>query len=399
MKKFFCVILILLALTVPTAPSAFASQTPLQAATSEENLSQELEEVTADQLEEIDFSELDGILEDTQQAAQLFGGKSFLEKLAEIISGDFANDATSIWEALLNLIFDSILSFLPIIATIIAVSILSGMIQNLKPNFNGKSIGSVVHFVTYGVVVILVFTIITRMISTTTSTITSIKAQMDAVFPILLTMLSAVGGSVSVSVYQPAMALLASAIINVFTIFLMPLFLISVVLSLVNNLSNNVKLDKFIAFVNSLFKWAIGLVFTIFIGFATIQGIAAGSIDGLSIKTAKFAIKSYVPIVGSYISDGLYVILASSSLIKNAVGACGLLLLAGTILTPIIELVIFMLALKLMAGIIEPLGDGKIASFVSSLSKSMTMLISMIVAVSFMYVVLTGLVMCSANIL
>lgn len=399
MKKFFCVILILLALTVPTAPSAFASQTPLQAATSEENLSQELEEVTADQLEEIDFSELDNILEDTQQAAQLFGGKSFLEKLAEIINGDFANDATSIWEALLNLIFDSILSFLPIIATIIAVSILSGMIQNLMPNFNGKSIGSVVHFVTYGVVVILVFTIITRMISTTTSTITSIKAQMDAVFPILLTMLSAVGGSVSVSVYQPAMALLASAIINVFTIFLMPLFLISVVLSLVNNLSNNVKLDKFIAFVNSLFKWAIGLVFTIFIGFATIQGITAGSIDGLSIKTAKFAIKSYVPIVGSYISDGLYVILASSSLIKNAVGACGLLLLAGTILTPIIELVIFMLALKLMAGIIEPLGDGKIASFVSSLSKSMTMLISMIVAVSFMYVVLTGLVMCSANIL
>lgn len=399
MKKFFCVMLILLALAVPTAPSVFASQTPLHAATSEENLAQELEDVTADQLEEIDFSELDGILEDTQQAAQLFGEKSFLEKLAEIISGDFANDSTSVWEALLNLIFDSILAFLPIIATIIAVSILSGMIQNLKPNFNGKSIGSVVHFVTYGVVVILVFTIITRMISTTTSTISSIKAQMDAVFPILLTMLSAVGGSVSVSVYQPAMALLASAIINVFTLFLMPLFLISVVLSLVNNLSNNVKLDKFIAFVNSLFKWAIGLVFTIFIGFATIQGITAGSIDGLSIKTAKFAIKSYVPIVGSYISDGLYVILASSSLIKNAVGACGLLLLAGTILTPIIELVIFMLALKLMAGIIEPLGDGKIASFVSSLSKSMSMLISMIVAVSFMYVVLTGLVMCSANIL
>lgn len=381
-----------------TAQSA-QMQTSVVYAGEADELAKQLEDTTSDALDDLDVSELEKILDNTQQAARLFGGKSFLEKLASIINGDFANDSTSIWEALINLIFDNILSFLPIIATVIAVSILGGMIQNLKPNFSGKSIGSVVHFVTYGVVVILIFTVITRMITVTTGTIGSIKTQMDAVFPILLTMLSAVGGSVSVSVYQPAMALLASLIINIFTIFLMPLFLISVVLSLVSNLSNNVKLDKFISFINSLFKWVIGLVFTIFIGFASIQGITAGSIDGLSIKTAKFAIKSYVPIVGSYISDGFYIILASSSLIKNAVGACGLLLLVGTILAPIMQLVIFMLALKLMAGIIEPLGDGKIASFVSTLSKSMTMLISMIVAVSFMYVILTGLVMCSANII
>lgn len=408
MKRALIILAIIAALLVsPILPqnSAFQTAQSAQMQTSvvyageADELTKQLEDTTSDALDDLDVSELEKILDNTQQAARLFGGKSFLEKLASIINGDFADDSTSIWEALINLIFDNILSFLPIIATVIAVAILGGMIQNLKPNFSGKSIGSVVHFVTYGVVVILIFTVITRMITVTTGTIGSIKTQMDAVFPILLTMLSAVGGSVSVSVYQPAMALLASLIINIFTIFLMPLFLISVVLSLVSNLSNNVKLDKFISFINSLFKWVIGLVFTIFIGFASIQGITAGSIDGLSIKTAKFAIKSYVPIVGSYISDGFYIILASSSLIKNAVGACGLLLLVGTILAPIIQLVIFMLALKLMAGIIEPLGDGKIASFVSTLSKSMTMLISMIVAVSFMYVILTGLVMCSANII
>lgn len=408
MKRALIILAIIAALLVsPILPQNSAYQTAQSAqmqtsvvyAGEAEELAKQLEDTTSDALDDLDVSELEKILDNTQQAARLFGGKSFLEKLASIINGDFADDSTSIWEALINLIFDNILSFLPIIATVIAVAILGGMIQNLKPNFSGKSIGSVVHFVTYGVVVILIFTVITRMITVTTGTIGSIKTQMDAVFPILLTMLSAVGGSVSVSVYQPAMALLASVIINIFTIFLMPLFLISVVLSLVSNLSNNVKLDKFISFINSLFKWVIGLVFTIFIGFASIQGITAGSIDGLSIKTAKFAIKSYVPIVGSYISDGFYIILASSSLIKNAVGACGLLLLVGTILAPIIQLVIFMLALKLMAGIIEPLGDGKIASFVSTLSKSMTMLISMIVAVSFMYVILTGLVMCSANII
>ena len=403
MRKAALIISALLTLTVPPliglADFSSVSASTCYADAADESLEDQIEDSVEDQLGDLDLGQLEDILNNSQNADDLFGGQSFIEKLASIINGDFAEDSTSVWEAILNLIFVNLLSFLPIIATVIAVAILGGMIQNLKPNLNGKSIGSVIHFVTYGVVVILIFTIVMKMITITTDTIGSIKAQMDAIFPILLTMLTAVGGTVSVSVYQPAMALLASVIINIFTVFLMPLFLISTVLSLVSNLSNNVKLDKFIGFLNSMFKWVIGLVFTVFIGFASIQGITAGSIDGLSIKTAKFAIKSYIPIVGSYISDGFYIVLASSSLIKNAVGACGLLLLAGTILAPIIQLIVFMLALKLMAGIIEPLGDGKIASFVNTLSKNMTMLISMIVAVSFMYVILTGLVMCSANIL
>ena len=402
MKKLLLFLTIAFLLLTPAISFFNVSSQPtisISAGSEEEDLADKIDDNVEDQLGDLDFSELEDILNNSEGGQDLFGGMSFLEKLASIINGDFAEDSSSVWEALLNLIFDNLLAFLPIIATVIAVSILGGMIQNLKPNLSGKSIGSVIHFVTYGVVIILIFTIVMRMVSISANTINSIKTQMDAVFPILLTMLTAVGGTVSVSVYQPAMALLSSLIISIFTMVLMPLFLISTVLSLVSNLSNNVKLDKFIGFLNSLFKWIVGIVFTIFIGFSAIQGITAGSIDGLSIKTAKFAIKSYVPIVGSYISDGFYIVLASSSLIKNAVGAAGLLLLVGTILSPIIELIIFMLALKLMAGIIEPLGDGKIASFVNTLSKNMTLLISMLAAVSFMYVLLTGLVMCSANIL
>lgn len=398
-KVLFIIFILLLTPAILTSAFLNTPNSTTYATTDDSSIQEELDQSINDQLGDLDLSELEEILQESENASNLFGDMSFLDKLVSIINGDFADDSSSVWEAIFNLVFDGILNFLPLIATIVAVSILGGMIQNLKPNLGKKSIGSVIHFVTYGVVIILIFTIVMCMITLTSNTLNSIKSQMDAVFPILLTMLTAVGGSVSVSVYQPAMALLSSFIVNIFTLILLPLFLISTVLALVSNLSNNVKLDKLISFIHSLFKWIVGIIFTVFIGFASIQGITAGAIDGLSIKTAKFAIKSYVPLIGSYISDGFYILLASSSLIKNAIGATGLLLLAGTILSPILELVIFMLALKLMAGIIEPLGDGKIASFVSTLSKNMSLLISILVAVSFMYTLLTGLVMCSANLL
>ena len=386
-------LLLVLSLTLPsTATYAEDSQTI------EEDLEEELGQEIDNQLGNLDLSSLEDILNSlTDGELAIFGSNSFIGKLQDLINGNF-EDGTSLWSALLNLFFENILSLLPIISIIIAVALLGSMIQGLKPANNGKSISNIIHFVTYGVIVVLVLSITVKMVTLTTNTMQSMKSQMDAIFPLLLTLLTAVGGTTSTSVYQPAMAMLSGLIMNLFTYVLLPIFIFSVVFSVVSNLSNNVKLDKFTSFFNSTYKWLIGLIFTVFTAFLSIQGITAGSIDGISIRTARYAIRSYIPILGSYISDGMGLILVSSNLIKNAVGATGLFLLLATILSPLIQLILFMLALKLIAGILEPLGNKQIANFVSSLSKSLVLLIVLIIGLAFIYFIMLGLVMCSANV-
>lgn len=373
---------------------AFAEGTLTQ-----EEIENEIKDSINDQLGDLDFGSLEDIINSlTQGQGDIFGGKSFLEKIKSIITGEFADGSTSIWGALLSLFFDNLLKFLPIISAVIAIAIFGGMLQGLRPNTNAKSISNMIHFVTYGMIVVILLTVVVNMVQMTSGVISNLKAQMDAIFPILLTLLTAVGGTVSVSVYQPAMALLTGTIMNLFTYILLPIFIFSTIFSVVSNLSNTVKLDKFTSFFNSSYKWLVGLIFTVFSAFLSIQGIAAGSVDGVSIRTAKYAIKSYVPILGSYLSDGLSIILASTNLIKNAVGAAGLILLVATIISPLIELIMFMLALKLIAGIVEPLGNKQVADFIAGLSKSMVLLISLIIGVAFIYFITLGLVMCSANI-
>ncbi len=364
----------------------------------EESLEEALEEEVDKQLSNLDFETVESILTNLSvNAKQLFASESFTEKVTAIISGEYVENSESFFSAVMSIFWSGLKDFLPIIASIIAISILGGMIGNLKPTNNGKSIGNIVHFVTYGVIIVFLGTTLTQIISTTTTTLTTIKGLFDGIFPILMTLLTAVGGTVSVGIYQPAIALLSNAFISLITYLLLPLFIFSMVFSIVGNLSNNIRLDKLVSFLQSTFKWLIGLCFTIFLGFVSIQGVMAGAVDGLSIRTAKYAIRSYIPIVGGYVSDGFSVIMASSMLIKNAVGGVGLFLLLSTVISPVLNLVIFMLSLKFMAGIIEPIGDKKIASFISDLSKSLTLLIALLVAVSFMYTILTGLVMCSAN--
>lgn len=370
----------------------------VMAESEEESLEEELEIEIDEQLDNLDFSDLEIYINNLESSVKDMFSGGFVSKVESLINGEYIT-GDSFLSSVFSLLWDGLLDFLPIIASIIAISILGGMVGNLKPNTGGKSIGNIVHFVTYGVVIVFLGTTLVELIALTSKTLTSLKSLMDMIFPVLLTLLTAVGGSVSVGLYQPAIALLGNIFISLITYFLMPLFIFSIVFSIVGNLSNNVKLDKFVAFLQGTFKWSIGLLFTLFLGFITIQGISASAVDGLSIRTAKYTIKSYVPIVGGYVSDGLSIIMASSMLIKNAVGTAGLLLILFSVISPVISLILFMLSLRFMAGIIEPIGDKKTANFVSDISKSMSMLIALIVAVSFMYMVMTGLIMCSCNLI
>lgn len=365
-----------------------------------EDISQEQIDAFDDQinsdLDNLDFSELDKIIKNfTSGQRSIFGSQSFLSKIKALINGDFG-DNENIWQAIMSVLFQSLLSFIPLLSVIVAVSLLGSLMQGIKPS-SDKGLSKIVNFVTYGVIIVIVLSQVTRLVKLTTQTILSIKNQMDATFPILLTLMTAVGGVSSVSIYQPAMAFMSGILLNFFTHILLPIFIFSVIFDIVSNLSGNFKMEKFSSFLRSTYKWILGIVFTVFTAFLSIQGLTAISIDGISIRTAKYAIKSYIPILGSYLSDGMGVILASSNLIKNAVGGAGLLLLLSSILVPLLELVLFMLVLKLTAGIIEPLGNKEVASFISSLSKSMVLLIVLLIGASFVYFIMLGLVMCSAN--
>ena len=365
----------------------------------EEELTQDITTQIENQLGNIDFGELEEIIKSlSDEQKDLFGNESFLNKVKLIISGEFKGLGENAVQAISAIVFEDLIKLLPIMASILAIGILSGMLGQISSNNNNsKSLGDIIHFACFGLVLVIVTGLVLNLLNTTSSILNSLKSQIDVVFPILLTLLTAIGGNVSVSVYQPTIALLSGSVMHVFNTVLVPIFIFTFVFSIITNLSKSVKLSKFTSFFTSLFKYIIGTIFTVFLAFISIQGITAGSIDGISVKTAKFAMKSYIPILGGYLADGFNVIVASSVLIKNAIGACGLLLIFITILSPIISIILLSLLLKLTASILEPLTDGRISTFLFSVSKTLTMLMVILIGFSFMFLLICALIMCSAN--
>ena len=383
------ILLAILPLTLSTGVNVYADNGGGQTA------SEEFDETINEQLENLDLSGLNNFFENyCDDKLGFFQGGSILDKISAIINGDFGADSQTVLSGIANIFLEEIVSFLPLVSSIIAIAVLASLITELKST--NKSVGDIVHFVCFGVIIVLIMSAVTKMIALASSALTLLDTQMEIMFPILLTLLTAIGGTVSVAVYQPAVAVLTSIVTKIFAGVLLPLFVFAVVLTIISHISPNIKLDKIASFLFTLFKWIIGIVFTVFMAFLAIKGITAGSIDSVSFKTARYSLSTYVPIVGGYLSEGLNLILASCVLIKNAVGTAGLFIMFSTILLPLVQLVLFMFVLKFTGAVLGPLSDSRVSNFLGGLSKVFLMPIVMILAVAFMYVVFVGLIMCTS---
>lgn len=395
MKKLICVLLII-CIIVSSPISSVTKFVYAETSNEQTTVKEEFDKEIDEQLGSLDTSELDEMFNEITKNS-IFEDKSFSENLREIINGNLQVNANSFFEYIFNVFLDDILKFLPYICLIIAIAVLYSIVSGIRSDTKNKSIGDIVHFVCYGAIVVIVIAGFSNLVNMTSGTLVTIKNLMESVFPILITLLTSVGGSVSVAVYQPAMAILSGTTISIFTSILLPIFTIKLIFTIISNLTTNIKLDKFVEFFNSSFKWILGIILTVFTAFVSIQGIMAGSVDTISLRTAKYTIKGAVPIVGGFISDGVGLIMASSVLIKNAVGVCGLIMLFLTIVLPVVKIIVFSFLLKLSSAILEPIADGRVTSFISSISKSISQLIALLLGASFMFFIIIGLVMCTAN--
>ena len=366
----------------------------MSASSDEEELARNVET----QLGDLDLSSLDKIVQGLGDSEKETFGSSFVGIVKKFLNSEDASLYSNFLPYSINVIFGDVLEYIPYFALIIVFCISFSLIGGMSSDKN-KSLNNLIHIIFFSAIAVIVLKIILSLMNSTSNVIYSLQSQMEVVFPVLLTITTAIGGNVTASTFQPMLAVLTTGIAFVFRNILLPIFVFSVIFGVVGNVSKNVKLDKFSKFFSSLFGWIVGIIFTIFVSFLTISGLTASSADSISFRTAKFAIKSYVPLLGSYLADGINVILASSVLVKNAVGVSALMLLMATVFAPIIKIIVVILLLKLTSAILEPLCDKEVPDFLFSLSKSLNMLIVTLVAISVMYLISLSMLMCLTNII
>lgn len=363
-----------------------------------EKKSSDFQEIFGENLDNLDLSELqkflDGLDEEQRQAVNIQNLKIIIKQIADGKPADFFQTFVKI---ILKSIGTYFLSFLPLLLTIVIIAILKSILSGLTSNFKKKSTIEIVHFVCYCSVIMILFTTVLSVVNSVNKTITLVKGFSEIIFPILMTLVVGVGGVSSMSVLSPFMSIFSVGIIELVSKIVLPAFIAMVIFSIVGNISENVKLEKLTKFFSSGTSWFLGIIFGLFTTFLTTQGIVATSVDGLNFSAAKFALSSYVPILGGYLSEGFDLVAASLVILKNTLGLIAVIVLVAIVLFPLFKTIIFSLSLNLTGAILEPIGDKKISALLSSISKSLKVLIASVAGVGFMFFIILLLTVGTAN--
>lgn len=335
---------------------------------------------TVDQtLEGLDFSDIDSVAGDFID--------SVYDKIQQIINGQF-DSAESFWNIFWELLGSSLSNVSAAVVSVGIIMIILGLVKNTADGLIGKSTQTVISFVGVCLIISSIVSLLVDVYVSVFALMDKLASLSQATFPIMLTLLVANGGNAVSTVCQPSMVLFSSFVIELVKNVVLPFSVSSMIFVAVSSISKNIRLNKTASTIQSISTWLLGIVFMFFSAFTTVQGIGASTIDSVSFRAAKFAAKNYVPILGGYLAEGFDMVVASTTLVKNSFGIVCVLAIFLMIISPLSTILATNLSVQILTSVCEPIVDEKYITMLSKLSKCLSFLGVLVIAVAFMFCIL-----------
>lgn len=335
------------------------------------------------------------IEEAKKYTSNVFENTDYNELLNSAITGNIDNGGLG--KSILNILGKETLGSIKTIASIMIVIIVHSILKSISDGLENEGISKICYYVQYVLVVTLIMSNFADIITMVKTSVTNLVSFSNTLIPILITLILTTGNIVSANLLQPILLFMITFIGNFILNIIIPVVLASTALGIVSKISDYVQLDKLSKILKSGVVWALGVVLTLFVTLMSVEGSLSSSVDGVTAKTAKAAVSSFVPVVGKILGDAVDSVIGCTSILKNAVGVIGVIVIVGICITPIIKLVLLMATYYIGSAICEPIADEKIVKLLSQMGDTFKILLAILCSLSVMLIIGTTLVMKISN--
>lgn len=377
MKRFFSILGLLFALLIVLLPDARA-----------ESLESTLE------------STLDSLpLQEWQQAYDRAfpEGEDLETLLLRLARGERTMDPQALLRALAGGLMSALTGSVWRLARLIAPAVVCGVMQRMKGAFARPALEEAVNSACFLLLAGCMAQDLSQHIHLSGEAVENIADLMQTLFPLLLTLLAAVGGTAGAAVFQPAVVAASGTMTHLVRSVTLPLALGAGVVTVLRHVSPRMQLEKLAGLLKTAASWTLGVWFTVFISVEALQSLGAAAADGVSIRTAKYAVDHFVPVVGGMFADTMDTLVGASLLIKNALGFTGLMLLLATAAGPMLQTLAAAMIYRAAAALLEPLSDGRASGCLQDFSDILMLLFVIQLSVGAMFLLLVAQMLVVGN--
>ena len=270
-----------------------------------------------------------------------------------------------------------------------AVSLLYAVINGFDASEGVKKTASAA---TVMAVAVSAYAPVISQISKASNLISECSNFMTAFVPAYSSVIAASGKPSTALVYGGLLIGAIQLISQLTVMVFVPLLSVILAVSLAGAVNSSLHIDSIINTVKSFVGWGLGLIMTVFVGLLGVQGVVTSAADTLGVKTAKFALGSFVPVVGGALSEAYGSVLGGLGLIKSTIGAFGILVIAVIFIIAMTPTLLMLVSVRLSAGVARILGCDPLYNALSAAGWVAGLMLAIVLCFGATFIISTSIV-------
>jgi stage III sporulation protein AE len=332
------------------------------------------------------------------ESMELFGGYDAGRLIDDLVRGTVDMDLKGIGARTLKIFFRELYQNIGILAKITVLVVICALLKNFQTGFMSEGAGQIAFYVCYIVMISILLVSFGTVMKMGIGIIDRMVGFMYAIIPVMMALLISGGNITAGGILHPVMLLIVEASATIIRNVFVPLVFISAILTIVNNISEKIQLTRLVSLIRQIVSWSLGIILTIFIIAVSLQGSLGAVIDGATQKAAKFAISTFIPIVGKTLSDAADTVIGCTLMIRNAAGFAVMIGILLICVLPLIKIIALAGLFKVAGALLEPISDSRITNCINEIAGSMLHIFALSASVSFMFMVSVAALISAGNI-
>ncbi|MCI8379939.1 MAG: hypothetical protein HFH72_15775 [Lachnospiraceae bacterium] len=256
---------------------------------------------------------------------------------------------------------------------LILIAVIGAMLSNFTSLLQGKQVAETAFYAVYMLFFSLLLASFTRIAAIAGDTLTQLLDFMKVLSPSYFMTMAFSQGALSSGVYYQFTLVLITMVDFVLVKFALPAIHIYFLLRIANQLSKQDMFSKMSELIHDVVKFVMKTMFGIMMGLNVIQGLVVPITSQLE-SSAVIKLSGAIPGVGSTISSVTSTVLLAGNLVKNSVGAVGIIAVLFYCGIPLLKLAVNRFGFQLIGALVQPVSDSRITACIGALVESLKLL-------------------------
>jgi len=351
-----------------------------------------LQAQTTQKEEEIDITSLSRKIEQLDERDY----PDFASIFQKLVSMRFTEAAQEIGQWMTGAVLQEIFSSKIFIGELAGILLFASVFSNISSAFQSYGVSDSGFLISYFLVFSIIFTNFTVMIAMFKDTVVLLSSFLKVLLPVY-TLAVSLSGNLSTGIVFYEYFMIVVLFLNwIFLNVFLPLLQYYFLLELISHFSQKQNISKLCEGLYFLLAKGIQVIFFLLFGFHLLETMIAPSFDGAKNSILNKMI-GLIPGAGSIVQSVAGTAIGSSLVIKNAVGAAGILFLLIFLLLPLVKLFIYIFLYFLLSVVLEPIADERFILCINAAVKCGTLMIKVLCMSSVLFIVVIALTSLTTN--